>query len=123
MLRELRKSNPGIGITILVATGMHRASTASEREEKFGKEICGKERIVVWTEFRSLSSVGKVAPMGDFDLWNELKARGHDIQPHGHRHECFQHYPFEEAQDMIRLCLDMFRENLQGFEPEKAVFR
>jgi peptidoglycan/xylan/chitin deacetylase (PgdA/CDA1 family) len=64
----------------------------------------------------------KVAPMGDFDLWNELKARGHDIQPHGHRHECFQHYPFEEAQSMIRLCLDLFRENLQGFEPEKAVF-
>jgi peptidoglycan/xylan/chitin deacetylase (PgdA/CDA1 family) len=25
-------------------------------------------------------------PRGDFGLWNELKARGHEIMPHGYRH-------------------------------------
>ncbi len=47
LLQELRRGNPGLDITILVATGMHRASTAAELGEKFGSEILGRERIVV----------------------------------------------------------------------------
>jgi len=64
----------------------------------------------------------KVGPLGDFELWNELKARGHDIQPHSHRHECFPDYSFPQGQEMIRHCLELFREHLDGFVAEKAVF-
>ena len=47
LLQELRRGNPGLDITILVATGMHRASTRAELREKFGPEIMAGERIVV----------------------------------------------------------------------------
>ena len=29
----------------------------------------------------------KKSPLGDFGLWNELKKRGHEVMPHGYRHE------------------------------------
>jgi lactate racemase len=38
----INKSN----ITILIATGMHRISTASERLEVFGREVCKKYKII-----------------------------------------------------------------------------
>ena len=47
LLQELRRENPGLEITILIATGMHRASTKAELLEKFGPEIVANERIVV----------------------------------------------------------------------------
>lgn len=47
MLREVRRGNPQAEITILVATGCHRGSTAAELEQKFGPELCASERILV----------------------------------------------------------------------------
>lgn len=47
MLREMRAENPEIEITLLVATGFHRATTEAELEKKLGKEIFSRERIVV----------------------------------------------------------------------------
>lgn len=38
---------PQAEITILVATGCHRGSTAAELEQKFGPELCASERILV----------------------------------------------------------------------------
>jgi len=29
----------------------------------------------------------KKSPLGDFALWNELKRQGHEVMPHGYRHE------------------------------------
>ena len=46
LLQELRRGNPGLDITLLVATGMHRASTRAELLEKFGPAIMAGERIV-----------------------------------------------------------------------------
>ena len=43
MLAEIRKGNPNAEITILIATGCHRGTTAEELEEKFGSEIVQKE--------------------------------------------------------------------------------
>ena len=39
LLAELRKGNPDIDITILIATGMHRPTTQEELVAKYGKEI------------------------------------------------------------------------------------
>ena len=47
ILKEIRLKNPGADITILIATGLHRATTREELEEKFGKDIVHNEKIVV----------------------------------------------------------------------------
>ncbi|MHB1035376.1 MAG: polysaccharide deacetylase family protein [Pirellulales bacterium] len=59
---------------------------------------------------------------GDFGLWNELKARGHEIMPHGYKHANKQNLPLAEAQDLIRRCLDIFAKQLKGFDAKQAVF-
>lgn len=46
-LAEIRRGNPSADITILVATGVHRAPTAEELHARFGESICAKERIVI----------------------------------------------------------------------------
>lgn len=59
---------------------------------------------------------------GDFDDWNELQARGHEIMPHGYRHVNKAKLPFDEAQRSIRQCLDVFADRLEGFDARQAVF-
>lgn len=59
---------------------------------------------------------------GDFGLWNELKARGHEIMPHGYKHANKARLPFAEAKDLILRCLDMFDKELKGFDRKQAVF-
>ena len=61
-------------------------------------------------------------PRGDFGLWNDLKARGHEIMPHGYRHANKQSLPFVEAKDLILRCLDVFDKELKGFDQKEAVF-
>jgi len=51
MLRRIRKVNPDIDITILIATGFHRATTHEELVNKFGAEIVEKENIIVHDAF------------------------------------------------------------------------
>jgi len=62
------------------------------------------------------------SPRGDFALWNELQARGHEIMPHGYRHANKGELPLAEAQDLITRCLEVFRQRLDGFDPRRAVF-
>jgi peptidoglycan/xylan/chitin deacetylase (PgdA/CDA1 family) len=61
-------------------------------------------------------------PVGDFGLWNELAARGHEIMPHGYKHANKREIPLVEAKDLIRRCLDYFAQQLKDFSAEKAVF-
>ena len=61
-------------------------------------------------------------PKGDFGLWNALQGRGHEIMPHGYRHANKAKLPLAEAEDLIRRCLAVFSDELDGFEPAKAVF-
>ena len=62
------------------------------------------------------------SPVGDFALWNELKRRGHEVMPHGYRHENLPKLPLEQAQELVRRCLDVFAEKLEGFDPKQAIF-
>lgn len=59
---------------------------------------------------------------GDFKLWNELQKRGHEIMPHGYKHENLQKVSFEDGKDSIRRCLDVFGSKLEGFDPKRAIF-
>lgn len=47
LLSEIRSGNPNANITILIATGLHRATTKSELRQKFGDEIVDHEQIVI----------------------------------------------------------------------------
>ena len=40
-------------------------------------------------------------PRGDFGLWNDLKARGHEVMPHGYKHANKASIPLAEAKDLI----------------------
>jgi len=47
ILEESRRANPDIDITILIATGFHRASTREELIDKYGKDIVDNENILI----------------------------------------------------------------------------
>lgn len=50
-LAEIRAGNPQADITILIATGLHRATTEEEQRRMFGDDIVDHERIVVSDAF------------------------------------------------------------------------
>lgn len=61
-------------------------------------------------------------PKGDFALWNELQDRGHEIMPHGLRHQNLAELPLEAAQQAITSCLDVFTQELKGFRSEESIY-
>lgn len=60
--------------------------------------------------------------LGNFDDWNALHERGHEIMPHSWKHLNLAMQPVEKSKDLIDQCLDYFEENLEGFKSEEAVF-
>jgi len=73
ILDEIREGNPEANITILVATGFHRASTKAELRDKYGDEIVDKEKIVIH-DSRDKDSMVKVGilPSGGDLILNKL---------------------------------------------------
>ena len=73
LLAELRKGNPDIDITILVATGMHRPTTHEELVGKYGEEIANNEKIVIHVSRNDedMVSIGTL-PSGGECLLNKL---------------------------------------------------
>ncbi|MGI6419660.1 MAG: polysaccharide deacetylase family protein [Thermoguttaceae bacterium] len=61
-------------------------------------------------------------PRADFGLWNDLKARGHEVMPHGYKHANKRSLPFAEAKHLILRCFDVFDKELKGFDRKQAVF-
>lgn len=57
MLSALRRGNPDIAVTLLVATGFHRLTTKEELAAKLGEEIANSEHIVVHDAFNAASNV------------------------------------------------------------------
>lgn len=60
--------------------------------------------------------------IGDFDLWNELKRRGHEVMPHGYKHENLARIKLADAQNLILRSLEVFASNLDDFEPLRSIF-
>ena len=61
-------------------------------------------------------------PRGNFELWNALQARGHEIMPHGLLHHNLSEMPFLDAQRSILRCLEIFEHELDGFQTHKSIF-
>ncbi|MDD5697728.1 MAG: nickel-dependent lactate racemase [Victivallaceae bacterium] len=89
ILEEARRGNPDIRITILVATGFHRATTRAELVAKLGEEIVNHEHIVVHDSLDKTALV-KLAPLpSGGELWlnrlaveTELLIAEGFIEPH-----------------------------------------
>ncbi len=60
--------------------------------------------------------------MGDFDDWNALVRRGHEVMPHSWQHLNLAKQPADKAKELIAKCLDYFEEHLEGYEATNAVF-
>jgi lactate racemase len=67
LLRRIRSVEPQARITILVATGFHRPSTAEELIGKYGREIVDRERIVmhVSSDDASMVKIGTLPSGGE----------------------------------------------------------
>lgn len=61
-------------------------------------------------------------PKGDFALWNQLRDRGHEVMPHGYEHANKAELPFDDAKRLIEACLELFANELDGFDARRAVF-
>ena len=69
ILEEARRGNPDIDITILIATGFHRATTREELIDKFGNDIVENEHIVVH-DSQDKSSLIQLEPLpSGGELW------------------------------------------------------
>lgn len=75
LLAELRKGNPDIDITILIATGMHRPTTHEEMAAKYGADIADHEKFVIHDSRRDddMVSIGTL-PSGGECLINKVAA-------------------------------------------------
>lgn len=75
LLRRIREASPQAEITILIATGTHRASTHEELVAKYGAEIVERENIVIHNsrDDTSLVDIG-VLPSGARCVINKLAA-------------------------------------------------
>jgi peptidoglycan/xylan/chitin deacetylase (PgdA/CDA1 family) len=61
-------------------------------------------------------------PKGNFELWNELQSRGHEIMPHGLLHHNLAEMPLSDAKRSISKCLEIFESELDGFDSRQAIF-
>lgn len=75
ILEEIREGNPDADITILVATGLHRATTKEELINKYGEKICSNEHIVIHDcdDGNNLTYLGKL-PSGGKLIVNKVVA-------------------------------------------------
>ena len=73
LLERLRRGNPAIDVTLLVATGCHRPTRREELVEKLGEEIVARERIVLHdgTDAAAMADAGRL-PSGGRLLLNKL---------------------------------------------------
>jgi peptidoglycan/xylan/chitin deacetylase (PgdA/CDA1 family) len=62
------------------------------------------------------------APVGGWDLWNELAERGHDVSAHSLDHANYARLPLDEAKRRIDRCADIFEAKLKGYRASENVF-
>lgn len=75
-----------------------------------------------FTDFTPPDDYIQTSLAGDFELWNKLAEKGHEIMPHGWNHTNLTEVPFETASALIDKTLAFFQQNLVGFKTEEAVF-
>ncbi len=95
----------------------------AEIHENYGLQAC--LNVIATGHLKSFNTEPKWIPqqiLGDFDDWNKLKQRGHEIMPHTWEHLNLTEIPFEKSRENIEKCLRYFEENLTGYTSEVAVY-
>ncbi len=95
----------------------------AEIHEKYGLNAC--LNIIATGHFPSFNTDPKWMPqkiLGNFDDWNILKNRGHEIMPHTWEHLNLTKIPIEQAKANIDKCLDYFEKHLEGYKSSEAVY-
>lgn len=91
--------------------------------EDFGIKAC--LNIIASGHFPSFKKVDDwILPelMGDFNDWNKLISRGHEVMPHSWQHQNLAKQEPFKAKELISKCIVYFNENLLHFDPKKSVF-
>ena len=60
--------------------------------------------------------------MGDFNDWNKLKSRGHEIMPHTWEHLNLTKIPLNQAKENMDKCFAYFEENLDDYDAGHAIY-
>lgn len=94
----------------------------AEIHEEFGLQACLNVIASAHLEEWVSPDEYQTTAVGDFDDWNVLKARGHEIMPHSWAHGNLTEMPLEEAKQRIDMCLDYFSGHLDGFETSRSVY-
>ncbi len=110
-------------LTLSFDDGFKKSFTLAARiHEDFGLRAC----LNIYTQSCHPQAVlpdkWHEAPLGGWELWNELAARGHELMPHGYDHCNHARVPLKESLEKIDLCLEGFEQHLHGFKPDEAVF-
>jgi len=106
-------------VTLSFDDGFRKSNVKiAEIYERFGLRAC--MNVLAGPVVGEQEKWGK--DRGDFGLWNELQARGHEIMPHGYDHSNKRELGFENAKASIGRCLEVFAEKLEGFDAKQAVF-
>ena len=110
-------------ITLSFDDGFKKSSIkTAEIYEKYGLSACINVIASAHMNQFELPNEYHKWPVGDFDLWNELKSRGHEIMPHTYEHQNLTEVSFDKAKELILKCLDVFNEELDGFVTKESVY-
>ncbi len=77
---------------------------------------------VMAAPLESKDSAHEGGRFGDWGLWRELRARGHDIAPHGWAHERLDRLTREAACASFERMFARFETELPGFRSDGAIF-
>jgi peptidoglycan/xylan/chitin deacetylase (PgdA/CDA1 family) len=90
--------------------------------EEFGLQACLNVIASAHLPAFKPPNVYQEAPVGDFDDWNRLQERGHEIMPHSWDHANLTQMPLDQAREDIDKCLLYFQEHLEGFDASEAIY-
>jgi peptidoglycan/xylan/chitin deacetylase (PgdA/CDA1 family) len=110
-------------ITLSYDDGFEKSSIkTAEIYEKYGLSACINVIATAHLKNFSLPNEYHAWKAGDFQLWNELKSRGHEIMPHSYDHQNLTEMPLEQAKESILKCLDVFNKELNDFDAKESVY-
>lgn len=70
----------------------------------------------------SADSFIRAGTIGDFGLFREMAARGHEVMPHGHRHINLADVDLAAAQDEVSRCLDLFMAKMPDQREDEIIY-
>ena len=110
-------------ITLSYDDGFEKSSIkTAEIYEKYGLSACINVIATAHLENFNRPKEYHNWKAGDFQLWNDLKARGHEIMPHSYDHQNLTEMPLEQAKESLIKCLDIFNAELAGFIAKESVY-